>query len=195
MQAVIREWGDLMEVTGGALETKKSYWYLLIDYKWVRGKWTAVNGDVGDFELSVQSVDNAKISIERLDCNKESEMLGIWMAPSGEKKHMVAQMRETALDWGARVCLGNASPTDSLAALHTTIAMKLKYPLAALTLTEKECNHIMALAIRAALPKAGFSGSMSSIFRHAPIASLGLNVTDLYTTMGTTRTALLVHHS
>jgi len=73
--------------------------------------------------------------------------------------------------------------------------MKLKYPLAALTLTEKECNHIMAPAVRAALPKAGFSGSMSSIFRHAPIGSLGLNVTDLYTTMGTTRTALLVHHS
>ena len=52
MQAVIREWGDLMEVTGGALETKKSYWYL-IDYEWMRGKWTAVNGDAGDFELSV----------------------------------------------------------------------------------------------------------------------------------------------
>jgi len=41
-----------MEVTGGALETKKSYWYL-IDYEWVRGKWTAVNGEVGDFVLSV----------------------------------------------------------------------------------------------------------------------------------------------
>jgi len=100
-----------------------------------------------------------------------------------------------ALEWGAQVRLGKVSPADSLAALHTTIAMKLKYPLAALTLTEKECNHIMAPAIRAALPKAGFSGSMSSIFRHAPIASLGLNVTCLYTTMGTTRTALLVHHS
>jgi len=108
---------------------------------------------------------------------------------------MVAQMRESALEWGARVRLGKASPADSLAALHTTISMKLKYPLAALTLTEKECNHIMAPAIRAALPKAGFSGSMSSVFRHAPIASLGLNVIDLYTTMGTTRTALLVHHS
>jgi len=150
---------------------------------------------MGDFVLSVRSVDNAKIGIEQLDCNKESEMLGIWMAPSGEKNHMVAQMREKALEWGARVRLGKASPADSLAALHTTIAMKLKYSLVALTLIEKECNHIMAPAIRAALPKAGFSRSMSSIFRHAPIASLGLNVSDLYTTMGTTRTALLVHHS
>jgi len=36
-----------------------------------------VNGDVGDFVLSVQSVDNAEIGIKQLDCNKESEMLGI----------------------------------------------------------------------------------------------------------------------
>ena len=193
MQSVISEWRDLMEVTGGALETKKSYWYL-IDYEWVRGKWTATNGEVGDFELLVRSVDNEEVAIERLDCDVESEMLGIWMSPSGEKKRMIAEMRETALNWGAKVRLGKASPADSLAALHTTISMKLKYPLAALTLTEKECNHIMAPAIRAALPKAGFSGSMSSVFRHAPIASLGLNVTDLYTTMGTMRTALLVHH-
>jgi hypothetical protein len=52
----------------------------------------------------------------------------------------------------------------------------------------------MAPAIRVALPKAGFSGSMSSVFRNALIVSLGLNGTDLYTTMGTMRTALLVHH-
>jgi hypothetical protein len=139
MQTVIREWGNLMEVTGGPLETKKSYWYL-IDYEWMRGKWTAVNGDVGDFELSVRSGDNAEVGIERLDCNKESEMLGIWLAPSGEKKYVVVQMRETALEWGVQVRLGKASPADSLAALHTTITMKLKYPLAALTLAGKNAT-------------------------------------------------------
>jgi len=58
-------------------------------------------------------------------------MLGIWMAygSSDAKK---------TLEWGARVRLGKVSPADSLAALHTTIAMKLKHPLAVLTLTEKE---------------------------------------------------------
>jgi len=29
MQTIIREWGDLMEVTGGALGTMKSYRYLI----------------------------------------------------------------------------------------------------------------------------------------------------------------------
>jgi len=62
MQTVIREWGDMMEVTGGALETKKSYWYLM-DYEWVRGKWKAVNdADAGDFELIVRSVNNEDVA-------------------------------------------------------------------------------------------------------------------------------------
>ena len=99
MQTVIREWGDLMEVTGGALETKKSYWYLM-DYERVHGKWKAVNADAGDFELIVRSVDNGDVVLTRLDCDEESEMLGIWMAPSGEKKRMIAEMRNKALHWG-----------------------------------------------------------------------------------------------
>jgi len=117
------------------------------------------------------------------------------MAPSGEKKRMIAEMRDKALHWGAQVRLGKASASDSLAALYTTISMQLKYPLAALTFTEKECTYIMAPAIRrAALPRAGFSVSMSCVFCHAPNQGFGLNVIDLYSTMGTTRTALLVHH-
>jgi len=100
------------------------------------------------------------------------------MAPSGEKHHMIAEIWKMALNWGDRVCLGKASPADSLVALHTLIAIKLKYPLAALTLTEKKCNHIMAPAIRAALCKAGFSGSMLSVF-WVTISSMGLNVAKL----------------
>ena len=194
MQTVIREWIDLMEVSGGALETKKSYWYLM-DYEWVHGKWKAVNADTGDFEIIVRSVDNEDVVLTRLDRDEELEMLDIWIVPSGENKGMIAEMRDKALNWGARVRLGKASASDSLAALYTTISMKLKYPpLAALTLTAKECTYIMAPAIKAALPRAGFSGSVSCVFRHAPNQGFSLNVMDLYSTMGTTRTALLVHH-
>lgn len=68
------------------------------------------------------------------------------------------------------------------------------YPLPALTLTEKECTSIMAPAIRVALPKAGISSSISSAIRHAPNQSLGLEVPNLYTTMDTARTYLLLEH-
>ena len=48
----INSWGNLMEVTGGALRTDKS-WYYLVDYVWKRGRWVALDPDVAiDLEAS-----------------------------------------------------------------------------------------------------------------------------------------------
>jgi hypothetical protein len=41
MQRVIQQWGDLMEVTEGAVASEKTYWYL-VEYIWKHGKWTAM---------------------------------------------------------------------------------------------------------------------------------------------------------
>jgi len=49
----------------------------LVVFEWVRGKWTAVKGNIGDFEVLFCSVDDVDVAIERLNCNVESEMLGI----------------------------------------------------------------------------------------------------------------------
>ena len=48
MQGVIQQWGDLMEVTGGALnlDPLKSYWYL-VECVWKRGSWVAADAKIG----------------------------------------------------------------------------------------------------------------------------------------------------
>ena len=99
-------------------------------------------------------------------------MLGLWMSPAGNNKKMISSLHLAAINWAA----------------------KLLYPLPALTLTEKECTSIMAPAIRAALPKAGISSCISSVVRHAPTHSLGLEFPNLYTAMGTARTSFLLEH-
>lgn len=59
MQTVVQQWGDLMEVTGGAinLDPTKSYWYM-VEYVWKHGKWTASDADISDFDHVAQSADN-----------------------------------------------------------------------------------------------------------------------------------------
>jgi len=53
----------------------------------------------------------------------------------------------------------------------------------------------MAPVIRAGIPKAGISLCISPVVRHAPSTqSLGLDVPNLYTTMGTARTSFLLEH-
>ena len=120
-------------------------------------------------------------------------MLGLWMSPAKKNTKMISSLRLAAVNWAAKLRLGRSSQAEAWKALNTTISRKLMYPLPALTLTEKECTSIMAPVIRAALPKAGISSCISSVERHAP-RSLGLDVPNLYTAMGTARTSLLLEH-
>ena len=137
MQRVIQQWGDLTEVTGGALASEKTYRYL-VEFVWKRGKWIAADTPL-EFDLIAKTEENKCVSLNRLSCSTASEMLRIWMAPK----------------WEAKIRRGRPSQEEAWQALHSTIAAKLKYPLAACTFTERECISIIAPAIRAALPKSG----------------------------------------
>jgi hypothetical protein len=155
MQQVVVSLTDQVEVTGGALEPSKS-WYYLVDYKMKRGQWKAYNPPC-PLTLSTRDKNKATIDLQRLPCNKASEMLGIYMAPSLNLTKMVEELRKKAVDWASRIRLGRASPQVAWTALHTTISAKLKYALPACTFNEAECNKIMAPAIMAGLPRAGIS--------------------------------------
>ena len=130
-----------MEVTGGAIRTDKSWWYL-IEYVWKRGKWVA-SDSMQNLDLVATVSDKNEVSLQRLRCNTAAEMLGIWLAPSGDKSKQISVLKSAALDWGDKVRLGNSSPEEAWTALHCNISAKLKYPLAACTLSEPECKSIM----------------------------------------------------
>ena len=88
--------------------------------------------------------------------------------------------------------MGNSTPEEAWVALNRNIGAKLKYPLPACTLTEAECKSIMYPAIRAALPRAGMSSSLSVEFRDGPVDSLGVGILSLYHYSGTSRCAILM---
>ena len=114
------------------------------------------------------------------------------MAPNGNKKKLISSLRNAATDWGAKIRAGHLSKQEAWTALRSNISMKLKYPIAACTLTQTECNSIMAPATQAALPKVGISSTISSAVRNAPNSSGGLDILNLYTHMDTARTSMIV---
>ena len=73
-----------MEVTGGAINTGKSWWYL-IDFVWKRGKWVAEDPDVG-LDLIANDSNGRRVSLKQLRSNEASEMLGVWITQNGDKK-------------------------------------------------------------------------------------------------------------
>lgn len=97
-QLLLDQWRDLMAVTGGAIETKKSYFYI-IDYKKQKGKWKAFDPDIGDEELTVLDKDGNRCTLDRLACGEAAEMLGVWMAMNRDKSMQIEILQGKVQEW------------------------------------------------------------------------------------------------
>ena len=189
MQQLINNWSSLMEVTGGVISVDKS-WFYLIDYVWARGKWVAKDVE-SDLDLVATSPDGHQISLKRLHSSESSNMLGVWFTPNGNNSKLIKELKLTALQWGAKIRLGNPSPSEAWYALTCTISPKLKYPLPACTLSQKDCQSIMYPAIKAALPKSKICSTIPTPVRDCPQQYGGLGLSSLYHYQGTSRISIL----
>ena len=73
-------------VSGGTLRLEKYFWYL-ITYKWVKGQWMYDNKT---FDIFINIENNSRGKIKQLLPDTETEMMGIFMSPSGTSKKQVA---------------------------------------------------------------------------------------------------------
>ena len=190
MQKLINMWGSLIDVTGGALSVEKSWWYM-VDYVWKRGSWVATDAE-GLLDLVATSSTGERVSLKRLHSHEASKMLGIFVAPDGNKLDLVNDLKTAAINWGSNMRCGHSTRKEAWTALTTNISAKLKYPLPACTLTEKECKAIMWPALKAALPKSGISSYISTAYRDGPRDYGGAGCLSLFHYQGSTRTALIV---
>jgi hypothetical protein len=73
----------------------------------------------------------------------------------GNNKAEVLHLRKKADDFAESMRTGYLSKNDAWYALTATIMKTLEYPMAAVTLNEREWNYIMTPILRASLPRAG----------------------------------------
>ena len=193
-QIRLDEWRSLMEVTGGAIETRKSYYYL-IDYSKQRGKWKAFDPDIGDQELSVMNKDGIRCALDRLNCSQPAEMLGVWMTMNGNKEKQIEVLRAKVVNWASLVRRGNCSQDVMWYSFKVTISKQIDFVLLAHTFTEEECKHILAPAIMVACQRAGFSARLRRTFRQTTSDFFGTGAMDLYRRSGALKVASLALHS
>ena len=194
MQRLITEWGSLMAVTGGVLETTKSWWYL-VEFVWHRGNWIAVDAlQDADIELIAVGGDGFQKELKRLSVQEAAEMLGIWMAPNGDPSQLLEILKKDTLVWADKIRNSSTNQEATWYALTKTLSPRLKYCLPVCTFSKKECKSLMAIALNAALGKAGFARNLPSAIRDTDINLGGAGMLDLYLYMGTIRIHLLMEH-
>ena len=100
-----------MGVTGAALSPDKSWWYL-VNFVFSRGKWIA-HDTSPDTDLVAPNKSGELVSLKRLFANEVSKMLGVWVAPEGNAKKLVRELKLKAVEWGAKVRFGNHSNLEA----------------------------------------------------------------------------------
>ena len=66
-----------------------------------------------DLDLIATNVNGERVSLKKLRCDEASEMLGIWLAPSGSKERTIRVPKLAAIDWACNMRLGYSSPEEA----------------------------------------------------------------------------------
>jgi hypothetical protein len=185
MQKKLTDWNDAIGVTGGILSPSKCWWYL-VTFRYISGQWKAVSPDT-TFNLWLRNEKKNKIAISQIDPSIGTNMLGVHLAPDGNTKDHIAALRAKADAWAKNITSSRANSEEVWTALHRTIPFSMSYSFTVVTLTEEECQQIMAPIIMKGLPRAGVVSTIPKAFRMGPIAMGGLGLLDPYIHMGVSK--------
>jgi hypothetical protein len=132
--------------------------------------------------------------MEQLDCSMGKCTLGVHLAPDDNNKDAISHLRRKAETWQEYITTGHLNRQDACFVMETTIMRSLLYPLPALTLTEKECNHIIAQVLSAGLQNLAVCKNFPCAVTYGPKEEGGFNLPNLFTQQGVLHIAAIVDH-
>ena len=194
MQESIDRWEGGLHTTGGTIVPEKS-WVYPIDFKFqASGKWSYKTTEEIGAQFTVRNHNQVRAPLTQAEANDGRCTLGVILAPDGNNKAAITELRRKAETWHDYIRTGHLQANEARLALDSTIMKSLEYPLLALTLTEDECNHIMAPVLTASLTKNHVCRNFPRDVVYGPKSERGLGIKNLYTTKGINQVSALVQY-
>ncbi len=122
--------------------------------------------------------------MDQLDASVGKCTLGIHLAPDGNNNAAIQSLRAKSEEWSEYISSGHLNRQDVWLVTKTTILKSLLYPLAALTLTEKDCNHIIAPLLESGLQNSSICKNFPRAVAYGPRDEGGLQLPNLYVQQG-----------
>jgi hypothetical protein len=191
MQESINRWEGGLKATGGAIVPGKSFVYPIIFDFDDKGQWHYRKVDDIDYQFTVPDHNDVIQPLEQLEVHDGRCTLGVHLAPDGNNKAAISHLRRKAEEWRDYIKTGHLNKKDAWLATESTIMKSLLYPLPALTLTEKECNYILAPVLEAGLQSSAICKNYPRAVTYGPKEEGGLNLPSLYTQQGVQRIATI----
>ncbi len=139
--------------------------------------------------------DGKEISLKRLMFSDAKKMLGVFLAPNGNKTEEIKYLREKTTKWADMIRSGHLGPVETWVALSTGIWKSILYPMAATNLSDSEIRSITAPIIDVALPRMLVNRNVALPIRYGP-AKLGggIGLPNPFLDQGIKKIAYIVEH-
>jgi hypothetical protein len=194
MQEAIGTWEGGLRSTGGELEPEKSFWYL-IRFFWKKGQRAYVSKEDTPASISVRNHAGDRVELEHLEVIEAWKTLAVKTSPTGDTNAQFDYMLEASHTWAAHIKASNLRQIDACLALRSTIWKTLEYPLTCMTLTDKQCEHIMRPAMSVGIDKSNVCRSFPTSLIHTGAEAVGAGLHHLFTVQGIARLSTLLSHS
>jgi hypothetical protein len=194
MQDCINQWEGGLKATGGAIVPQKSFVYPIAFEFNDAGDWQYKKVEDIDYDFTVPDHNDNIQNLAQLEVSTSKCTLGVFLAPDGNNNEAIKQMRKKSEEWSTYIKTGHLNKQDAWLATESTIMKTLLYPLAALTLTEKECNHIIAPVLDTGLRSSTICKNFPRAVAYGPREESGLNLANLYTQQGLIRIGIIKDH-
>jgi hypothetical protein len=194
IQLSLTAWEGGIRATGGAIEPRKSHWYL-VDFAWKDGKPSYRTVQQTHATISVRDPQGDIRPLKQLEPWEAERTLGVRLAPDGNMESQFDWMLRTARLWTDKIRAGHLPRHLTGLAWRTTIQKTLEYPLPTTTLSLKQCDKITSEIAKVALPRCGILRTFPRALMYAPLKLGGLNIPNLYVEQGISHIIRLVRYS
>ena len=113
--------------------------------------------------------------IDRCEVLEGSKALRVKLRHDGIETENVKWFRLKVAVWDDKVCTKYLSRSLVWKTLRLIIFKSVQYPLSTIYFSAKHCTHIMAPALKVALPKIGYQSNMTRDLLYGPLLAQGGN--------------------
>jgi hypothetical protein len=147
-----------------------------------------------EITISFQEVESEDMArLRRVEPVEAVKTLGVMLNLEGTDQAGVGYLRGKAEEWAEHIYTGVLTKNDAWYALNTRIMKTMEYPMAAICISRKQWDHVMAPILEAGLNAIQFSQKFPRDIVYGPKDLQGLGVKDPYIVQGLTWIKALLH--
>lgn len=193
-QNALNAWQGGLMATGGTLVPPKSYWFL-IDFKCSQnGNWRYKTIAETPGKLFLTTPHEGVTELQRHEVTMGTKELGVKNRHDGKDKENVIWFRQKTQKWADKVRSGYLKPNDAWLALTTTIMKSTEYPLAATCFTKRQCDYIMAPALKEGLRAYKMQSKFPRAVAFGALEAQGAGILSLHTLQHIEHLQVLARH-